>query len=302
MNDYVARIHLKIPDKNNENARKKLIDYCLNSKKQCLAIGWQGAHKNGIKETYNDFYESSRGERTNAVLNLFKEAEENDLFWTRDLDGMYWICRVTDKAQAKFVEELGIGAVIPVKAYRYGLEVPGQIKASFNRPRGGTAERIKDPDKVIFEYSKYIYNQLSGEAYYTIEKLKGKLLDNLPDFDLEELVISYIQLKHNYYVLSNSIAKKSTTIKIECEFISRDKSCIKKAVVQVKAKQGEVKASDYKKFSESGYTVFLYCGNKEPDEGYENFVYITEEELNNFYYEYKNILPESITKWEELIK
>ncbi len=300
MNDYVARIHLKIPDKNNDNARKKLIDYCLNSKKQCLAIGWQGAHKNGIKETYNDFYESSKGERTNAVLNLFKEAEENDLFWTRDLDGMYWICRATDKAQAKFVEELGIGAVIPVKAYRYGLEVPGRIKASFNRPRGGTSERIYE--KEIMEFSKYAYNQCSGEDCYCVEKLSGSLLDNLPDFDLEELVISYIQLKHNYYVLSNSIAKKSTTIKIECEFISRDKSCIKKAVVQVKAKQGKVKASDYKKFSESGYTVFLYCGNKEPDEGYENFVYITEEELNNFYYEYKNILPESITKWEELIR
>ncbi len=300
MNDYVARIHLKIPDKNNDNARKELIDYCLGSKEQCLAIGWQGAHKNGIKETYNDFYEASKGERTNAVLNLFKKAKENDLFWTRDLDGFYWICRAKDSAQAKYVEDYKIGAVVPVKAYRYGLEVPGQIKASFNRPLGGTSERLYD-EKIV-EYSKYIYNKCSGENYYEYKKLKGGIIDNLPDFDLEELVISYIQLKHNYYVLSNSIAKKSTTIKIECEFMSRDKNCLKKAVVQVKAKQGKVKASDYKKFSEAGYTVFLYCENTEIDGEYENFVYITKEELNNFYYEYKNILPESITKWEELIK
>lgn len=301
MNDYVARIHLKIPDKNNENARKKLIDYCLSSKEQCLAIGWQGAHKNGIKETYNDFYESSRGERTNPVLNLFKEAEENDLFWTRDLDGVYWICRVTDKAQAKFVEELGIGAVIPVKAYRYGLEVPGQIKASFNRPRGGTAEKIKDQDKVIFEYSKYIYNQLSGEAYYTIEKLKGKLLDNLPDFDLEELVISYLQLKENFYVLSNSIANKSTTIEIECELIRRDKKPAEKAVVQVKGGNREIDADKYKQFSEGGYKVYLYAKTIKNTEKV-NYIRITREQLEEFYAEYKDLLPESITKWEELIR
>ena len=41
--------------------------------------------------------------------------------------------------------------------------------------------------------------------------LEGSILDNLPDFDLEELVISYLQIKKNFYVLSNSIANKSTT-------------------------------------------------------------------------------------------
>lgn len=302
MNNYITRIHLKIKD----SPREKLIDYCLASEKQCLAIGWSGFYENNEIADYDQYYKccnesyKKSKERMNPVLNVFKNVTADDLFWTRDLDGFYWICRAKDSAKAKYVEEYKIGAVIYVEAYKVGMEVPGQIKASFNRPSGGTSERISN-EKIV-EYSKYIYNKCSGKNYYDFKIINGNIIDNLSDFDLEELVVSYIQLKHNYYVLSNSIAKKSTTIKIECEFMSRDKNCLSKAVVQVKAKQGRIKASEYRKFSEAGYTVFLYCENTEIDGEYENFVYITKEELNSFYYEYKNMLPESITKWEELIK
>ena len=50
-----------------------------------------------------------------------------------------------------------ISSTIYIEAYKIGIEVPGQIKASFNRPRGGIAEDIKD--EIIVEYSKYLsYN------------------------------------------------------------------------------------------------------------------------------------------------
>ena len=67
------------------------------------------------------------------------------------MNGYYWICRAKVGAQSFCDKEKDIGAVIPVEAYLYGLEVPGQIKASFNRPRGGTAERIYD--RTILEMS-----------------------------------------------------------------------------------------------------------------------------------------------------
>ena len=75
---------------------------------------------------------------------------------------------------------------------------------------------------------------LSNFLRYSCKKMKGHILEDLPDFDLEELVIAYLQLEKNYYVLSNSIANKSTTIKVECELIGRDKNKKEKAVGQVK--------------------------------------------------------------------
>ena len=80
--------------------------------------------------------------------------------------------------------------------------------------------------------------------------MSGSILDNLPDLELEELVIAYLQIKKNFYVLSNSIANKSTTIKIECELIGRDKNNKKKAVVQVKG--GKTKSIDALSYKSKG--------------------------------------------------
>ena len=63
--------------------------------------------------------------------------------WTKDLDGYHWICRATGAAQPYYNKSMDIGAVLPIEAYKVGLDIPGQIKASFNRPCAGTAESIE---------------------------------------------------------------------------------------------------------------------------------------------------------------
>ena len=50
------------------------------------------------------------------------------------------------KAQMKYDDSMDIGVVLPIIAYKSGLQIPGQIKASFNRPRGGIAEGLYDGD------------------------------------------------------------------------------------------------------------------------------------------------------------
>lgn len=301
---YVTRINLK-PNTNNKekstDKRKKLIEYCLLSEQQRLAIGWGGVYDNYNIAAFKDYYDAVRkvSKKLNPVLNVFRDAKKDDLFWTRDLDGNYWICKADDTAAIKHDRELEIGAIIPVKAYNVGMQVPGRIKASFNRPKGGTAEKISDSS--IVEYSKFIYNKLSKTEYYSYNKESGTLFDNLPDFDLEELVISYLQIIKNYYVLSNSIANKSTTIKIECELICREKDNPKKAVVQVKGgKTKTIDALDYKSYVDDGYFVYLFAPHIENLDKSGNFIEITKEELQLFYDEYKSILPNSITRWENL--
>lgn len=310
----VSRIHLKTDTQN----REELINFCLSNKdesgklrQQYLAIGWSCVYTDTNQfDSYYQYYEAVRNryKRLNHVLNLFRDTEVDDLFWTRDLNGYYWICRATGKAESHYNESLDIGAILPVEAYIYGLEVPGQIKASFNRPRGGTAESIKDLSNdcsPMYEFTKYAYNKSSKSEYYKVDKtVNYDMIDNLPDFDLEELVISYIQIKCDYYLLSNSIAKKSTTIKIECELMSRDIKKSQKAVVQVKGPKynGTLNADDYKDYLDDGYKVFLYAPNCEDGKNRENVICITKQDLQNFYNEYKTILPESITTWEKLFK
>ena len=128
----------------------------------------------------------------------------------------------------------------------------------------------------------------------------GDIISNLPDFELEELVISYIQIKYDYYVLSNSIANKSTTIAIECEFMSRNFNNPKLAVVQVKGEKGEIDVSLYKTYLEKGYEVFFYSMNYQNKEAHDQIIYIERKELIDFYQQYKPALPESITHWEDL--
>ena len=303
--NYVVRLNLKTDcDDSNE-----LINFCLYHEKQYLAIGWsyiyeQSTNSNEINN-YEDFYNAvlkdakNENKRINHALNVFWDTVENDLFWTRDLNGNYWICRAKGKAQKFYSYSMDIGAIIPIEAYKVGMRVPGQIKASFNRPRGGIAEAIYDEN--IFEYSKYTFNKFPSSYKYDYKRIEVSLLDNLPDFELEELVIAYIQLKKNYYVLSNSIANKSTTIKIECEFIGRNINNPKKAVVQVKGGHNTIiDAMEYESYSNDGYEIFLYAPNIINIDSINNCIQIHQDELISFYNEYKSILPESITEWENL--
>lgn len=297
--DYVVRLHLKT----GTDFRQGLVDFCLNSKKQYVAIGWSGQSEDLSRESFQEYYcrVKELSGRANPAINVFRDAKVDDLFWTRDLDGNYWICRVISPVEVVCDKRLDIGAVLPVEAYNFGMQVPGQIKSSFNRPRGGTVERIRDG--IIIEYSKTIFNQLSSSKYYKVIPQEGNLLDNLPDFDLEELVISYLQIKENYYVLSNSIANKSTTIKIECEMISRDIDNPRKAVLQVKGKKAkELDALEFNRYVEDGYLVYLYAPKIINLNQIDNVVRITNDDLLDFYKENKPILPLSITQWETLFE
>ena len=295
--DYVARIHLKRDD----NIRKELIDFCLNDSEQYVAIGWSWLSKDIKLDDFQEYYNriKKKNGKAHPAINVFRDAKIDDLFWTRDLSGNYWICKVKSSAIVVCDTHLDIGSVIPVDAFNVGMQVPGQIKSSFNRPLGGTIEKIRD--KSIIEYSKLIFNKFSKKNYFEVTTYSGGLLDNLPEFDLEELVISYLQIKENYYVLSNSIANKSTTIKIECEMLSRDIRNPRKAVVQVKGKKArELDALEFKQYVDDGYLVYLYAPKIINLDQIENVIQVEDSDLLAFYEENKLIIPRSITQWEDL--
>lgn len=297
--DYVARLHLKT----NTCHRQEMVDFCLNNSEQYVAIGWSRLSEGITSDDFREYYNRIKQEngKANPAINIFRNAKVDDLLWTRDLNGNYWICKVKSPVKVVCDKRMDIGALIPVEAYNFGMQVPGQIKASFTRINGGTAGYIRDG--IIVEYSKLVFNQLSQSNYYQVIPYVGGLLDNLPDFDLEELVISYLQVKENYYVLSNSIAKNSTTIKIECEMMSRDVENPRKAVVQVKGKKArELNTLDFKQYVEEGYIVYLHAPKISNLDQLKNVVRIYDSTLLDFYEKNKPILPASITQWEDLFR
>ena len=107
--NYVARINLKT----GTSYRNELIDFCLKGEQQYLAIGWSRIYGEGEVLTYSEFYERLRQEpgRLNTVLNIFKDTREDNLFWTRDLDGNYWICRAKGEVLTRCDKRLDIGAL-----------------------------------------------------------------------------------------------------------------------------------------------------------------------------------------------
>ncbi len=317
---YPVRIHLKTRCEK----RPGLIDFCLGKHPaNCrLAIGWSCVHKeNGYGEgnfipSFGTFYELTQksvykeqereGKRhsTPPVLNKFKDAEIDDLFWTRDLDGMYWICRVIGSPVSHYDKKLDIGAYLPVEAYSVGDEVPGALKASFNRGNGGTSARIED--ETVLAYSQYQFNKLSNTRTYKISKSetsKQDILSNLPDLDLEELVITYIQIMYDYYLSSGSIAKRSTTEKIECYFYKRHDNgkLPKRAVAQVKGgDKAQLDAQDFKCYADKGNQVFLFAPHVDNENVDPLVCAIKRDELRNFYFKNKKLLPDSITQWEDI--
>ena len=83
--------------------------------------------------------------------------------------------------------------------------------------------------------------------------------------------------------------------------MGRDKNIFKKAVVQVKGgKTKKLEEEWFNSYIDNGYEVFLFAPVVIANTG--KCTIITKTEIEEFYKEYKSILPESITKWESIIK
>lgn len=89
-----------------------------NSKKQYVAIGWSSQSEDLYRESFQEYYQRVKelSGRANPAINVFRDAKVDDLFWTRDLDGRYWICRVKLPVEVVCDKRLDIGAVLARKS------------------------------------------------------------------------------------------------------------------------------------------------------------------------------------------
>jgi hypothetical protein len=296
----VYRLHIR-PD-----AGVNSFEYCL--KQQVLGVGWQVHVKPRDRLTW-DKYEEAASKRysdsgeLSRVRYLHDNVKPNDLIWTRDTAGKYYLARVraargksrADSAWEYLDTPLGREADIAnvVRCQILPLpqvdDVTGKIVACFRPSR--TIQSISDETTVL--YSQLLWNQLSGTEKYKLPHMDWwDIFSFLDAENTEDLIFIYLQCQ-GWIVVPNS--RKLDTMAYE--FIAIHKKTRERAIVQVKTGQTRLATDTWGDYKEK---VFLfqahghYIGTPTA-----NVVQIAPKTIERFMTSQIEIMPNSISRWIE---
>ena len=185
----IFRLHIR-PKSGEANPRKSF-DYCLRN--SILGMGWVVGEATSI--TWDDYLVKATAKYGPNALSLLSrvkyfrnKVQVDDLLWTRDADGKYYLAKVV-KPWRYYANHESIEADIAnicdcaIKAIPHADEVPGKIVACF-RPRK-TIQRIANDSCVRF--SQHLWNQLSAsEDYIITQDGQVKLYSLLSSEDCED--------------------------------------------------------------------------------------------------------------------
>ncbi len=168
----VWRINLKT---GGEAPRK----FCL--KNGIVAVGWP-VEDNGEPLTCERYYDLAmdcyyhQGDKgwwpaVNALKNRIKI---NDLVWTRDIQGVYYLGQITSDWRYEYknhFKKADMVNVRPCNWFKVGTveAIPGKVANSFIPAR--TVQMLKDEQVRI--YSMFLFNKLTNSETYKINKLKN---------------------------------------------------------------------------------------------------------------------------------
>ena len=267
--------------------------YCLNN--SILGVGWR-TNSNRNTKNWDEYYgEASQVHNNLQVCKYIKKwVSEGDLVWTRD-DKDYYLARVTSGweywiSPEAIEKDIDIANVFKAIIKKVEIDaVPGKVVACFRATR--SIQEVADGKAL--EYSKYLWNKISNEQFYQIDKSKfSDIFMMLDDEETEDLVFLYLQ-SQGWYLLPNS--RKGDTMSFE--FLAVNPKTGIKARTQVKTGQASICKDDYVSSSED---VFLFQSNGlYTGVGASNIICISRDELLNFLRESLGWFPKSFqTKME----
>jgi len=249
----IYRLHIR--PKGGKASVKTVFNYCL--KHNILGVGWR--IKDPTDEISWDEYSLKAKKifgKIDTVEYLKNKIKLNDLIWTRDELGDYYLAKVksgwkyfnTDEA---IKEDIDIANVVEVDFIKIPTnEVPGKVIACFRPSR---TLQVINYSNFVNEYSKYIWNKISDKNRFELDNLKFKL-SNIFDFidseETEDLIFIYLQF-NNYVVVPNS--RKADTMNYE--YFATDKQTKLNYLVQVKSGSTPLDLKDYQKTNEN-YILF----------------------------------------------
>ncbi|MCJ8498148.1 hypothetical protein MVI27_07735 [Chryseobacterium salipaludis] len=293
----IYRLHIR-PKGGTANT-KTVFDYCL--KNNFLGVGWRVTKEIGSMdwENYSTIANSIFG-KVNTVNFLRNRIKKDDLIWTRNHLGEYYLAKV--KSEWSYFnsveankEDIDIGNVVGVDFIKIPTDqVPGKVIACFRPTR--TLQTINSSQ--VDDYSKFLWNEKSKINKY--EALKTNItgyFDFIDSEELEDVIFIYLQMK-NFLVVPNS--RKGDTMSYE--FFAINKESKDSFFIQVKSGMTRIDLSTYKDSSEN-FILFqphdLYI-NREFES--DKISIIDSNTIKNFIEKNFIFLPKTIQKKIEIIK
>lgn len=291
---YLFRIHIR-PSGGTADG-EITFKYCLDN--GVLGVGWRLNEYQNIVEW--DKYEKLAApvhDDLNTCRYIKKWVSEGDLVWTRDTEGQYYLARVLSgweywQSPEAIEKDIDVANVFRCELRKVDIDnVPGKVVACFRPAR--TIQEIADPKSV--EYSKHLWNKLSGTSTYAVN-IEGiaDIFTMLDDEETEDLVFLYLQ-KIGWFVVPNS--RKADTMSYEYLLVKPETA--ERALVQVKTGNVPLNVADYTGLTEK---VFLFQANEIYVGGNDSDVCcITRREMNDFLTESLHWLPGIFKKKLDLI-
>ena len=282
-------------------------DYCL--RHRVLGMGWGVPEPEGPTLTWDQYIEAAENHYGNGgvsnVRYMSENVQEDDLLWTRDTVGAYYLARVESHWEYLATEESLKADIVNFvrcqEIHRLEVdEVPGKVVACFRPPR--TIQAMRDP--TVAAYSRLLWNLRSDAGHYPLDD--GDIADIyafLDDKSTEDAVAIYLQTK-GWLIIPGS--RKADTMSYEYILIHKDTK--KRAVVQVKTGNSQLdrdKWSDIASHLRGSHgdvraILFQSYGEYTGSE-HSNVDCINPDELRNFIFRNRDLLPRSIAHWRDFV-
>lgn len=235
---------------------QETFDYCR--KKGLLGVGWRTESNTNTTDWDKYFTEASKiHDNLNVCKYIKKWVGKDDLVWTRDMSGEYYLAKVISGweyfvDQEAIDKDIDIANVFRVELKKVDIDqVPGKVVACFRAPR--TIQEIADEKAV--EYSKFLWNKITNSNNYKVDVAKfSDLFMMLDDEETEDLVFLYLQ-SIGWYVVPNS--RKADTMSFE--YLLIDPNTGERALTQIKTGNVSLNKDDYKGYK---YKIFLFQSNE----------------------------------------
>ena len=283
------RIHIR-PSGGNADM-EATFQYCLDN--HFLGVGWRVPAFPNTRDW--GLYEQAAKHEHNAIQQpryIYENVTPNDLVWTRDPEGQYYLARVTDRwrywtDQVGRNMDIDIANVFRCEFAEIKLDaVPGTVVTSFGN-RGRAIQRVNSNSALA--YSQYMWNRHAHKQVYEVDSADfPDIFAMLDPEETEDLVFVYLQSR-GWYVVPNS--RKGNTLRFEFMLAHRQSHEI--AVTQVKTGDSRLNFDDYARDGEH-MRVFLFQSNGQYDgQRTDRVESISRDELEGFLRDQVDLFPKS---------
>ena len=265
--------------------------YCLDN--HLFGVGWR---VRGLANTRDwAVYEQSARRVHGSIQQpryIYQNVTPNDLVWTRDPSGRYYLARVTDPweywtDQRAREMDIDIANVFRCDFSEVELDaVPGTVVSGFGN-RGRTIQRVNTHSALV--YSQYLWNRCARHQVYKVDVADfSDIFAMLDPEETEDLVFLYLQSR-GWYVVPNS--RKGNTLRFE--FMLAHSETNEKAVTQVKTGDRRLNFDDYADDARHR-RIFLFQSNGHYDgQGADRVESISRGELASFLRDRIDLFPQT---------